>query len=295
MHTHNIQLTRSQANALHASLFPDPAASYTLPPDIQAALGTDPPQSDLHALSSVFLLLTQSTPPRNLPITITTILDGNAQPTEPRITSHIVLSTALHAALLSDSESLRAAHPGIERFKIAAQNNLPIAFLARVKLHGPTITQYSPRSRRFVEPFTIPISGGEKGGAELTGPFSYFLSVTTTDRLEPTFIIAPTLHNCPPEGATLDLVVLRPARDPTVQTTSDEAERANARAARLGEAMGWAYQNGKHVDMTYSTTHPGDTEENGEGEVVCEVFRCSGFEWTPQVGCALSVHYVLNA
>jgi hypothetical protein len=28
--------------------------------------------------------------------------------------------------------------------------------------------------------------------------------VTTTDRLEPTFIIAPTLHNCPPEGATLD-------------------------------------------------------------------------------------------
>lgn len=59
--------------------------------------------------------------------------------------------------------------------------------------------------------------------------------------------------------------------------------KAKARGERLGEAMGWAYQAGKHVRMTYKSDGSGETEEAGEGEVVCEIYRCEGFDWVPTV------------
>jgi len=224
--------------------------------------------------------------PRRLPITTTTLLDPSGAHSEPNILSHIVLSTSLHAALLSDSEALRAEHPGVERFKLAAEANLPIAFQATATLSG-RIMQYSPSKDAFVEPFTAPL---ENGQVRLEGPFSYFLSTTMADRLEPTFVIAPTLNSHPSteqDRATFDLVVLRPQRDPIVRKADGEEDRAKARCARLGEAMGWAYQDGAHVRKTYAANGEDGVEDAGEGEAVCEIFRCEGFDWAPTVSLAV--------
>ena len=273
-----MKLNSRQANALYASLFANGGETAVLP-EYKQALGSAS-QGDITALCSVFSLLSKSDL-RRLPITQTHILDSSSHQVEETITSHIVLSTSLHAALLSDSESLRAEYPGIERFKVAAEKNLPIAFTASAYLKGPVL-QYSPEKKEFVEPFTT----DEKDGQHiLQGPFNYFLSVTLADRLEPTFVIAPTRASHPPgeSYSTMDLIVLRPERDPVVRQAGDDEERAAARAKRLGEAMGWAYQNGKHIDMTYVTGGNGETKEGGLGEVVCEVFRCTGFKWIPMV------------
>lgn len=194
-----------------------------------------------------------------------------------------MLSTSLHAALLSDSEALRAEHPGVERFKMAAEANLPIAFQATSILSGQVL-QYSPKDDCFVAPFSAPT--GDNGEVTLEGPFSYFLSTTTANRLEPTFVIAPTLMSHPAteqDRATFDLIILRPHRDPVVQRAEGEDDKANARGERLGEAMGWAYQNGSHVKKTYSSDGQGGIEDAGDGEVVCEIFRCEGFDWIPTV------------
>jgi hypothetical protein len=241
-------------------------------------------------LSSLTYALASSSTPRRLPITITNLLDSS-EPSDPStsdtsarskpILSHIVLSTCLHAALLSDSEALRAEHPGIERFKIAAEANLPIAFQANATLHG-RVRQYSPSKDGFVEPFTATATDGS---VELQGPFSYFLSTTTCDRLEPTFVIAPTLASHPTteqDSPSMDIIVLRPERDPVVRAAVGEEDKAKARGARLGEAMGWAYDAGSHVRKTWKGGE-GEIEDGGEGEVVCEVYRCEGFDWVPTV------------
>ena len=164
---------------------------------------------------------------------------------------------------------------------MAAEANLPIAFQADATLHGRA-RQYSPAQDAFVEPFT---AVAKNGSVELHGPFSYFLSTTTCDRLEPTFVIAPTLTSHPTteqDPPSMDIIVLRPERDPVVRAAKSEGEKAKARGARLGEAMGWAYNAGEHVLKTWKGGD-GDIEERGKGEVVCEVYRCEGFDWIPTV------------
>ena len=214
------------------------------------------------------------------------------------IPTHIVLSTSLHAALLSDSEDLRTTHPGIERFKMAAEQNLPVAFKATAILRG-RVMQYSPSANSFVAPFTTDSQteatnttdgtdgqGQGQGQVVLRGPFSYFLSTTTVTKLEPTFVIAPTLKSFPTQDQnvpTMEIIVLRPLRDPIVRNALGQGEEAiaNAREARCREVMGWAYQEGKHVGLTYA--EDGKIEANGQGQVVAEVFRCEGFDWIPSV------------
>lgn len=235
-------------------------------------------------LSALISSLSPSSTPSPLPITLTTIFDKNAQPKpESPIPSHIVLSTSLHAALLHTSEELRIDYPGLERFKVAAQRNLGVFFQAKVKLHGPqggAVQQYDPQTKSFIAPYTIE-------GDMVDGPFTYLLSTTTCERLEPTFVINPTLKFLPADSQmpTMDLIILRPLRDPHVRSATTTEEQQERWKARAMEVIGHAYKGGGHVDLLYPPDG-GETRSEGDGEVVVETFRVGGFEWIPSVSSA---------
>ena len=63
----------------------------------------------------------------------------------------VVTSHALHAAILRDSEALRAEHPGVERFKMAAMQNVATWYRARLTLHAGAcgVRVYRPQADAF--------------------------------------------------------------------------------------------------------------------------------------------------
>jgi hypothetical protein len=215
-------------------------------------------------------------------------------PTSSPLPSHVVISTCLHANLLATAEGLRAQHPGLERFKIAAQQNAGKFYAARVELY-PTadipVQLYDPYTAAFT---TVPGSPG----AIIEDDFAYFLSSTSCPRLEPTFVILPLLHRLPSEGS-MDVMVLRPGRDPRVRailTAAGFESITQARQAgdkdvllatseawvpRAWEVLGKAYEEGAHVDLTYTAN--GAVQSRGSGSQVVEVYRCGGFSWRPAV------------
>lgn len=245
------------------------------------------------SLASLLAALDPDVAPRRLPITTTTLIGSNTEiAAEGPIYSHIVTSTSLHAALLQTSEELRAEHPGLERFKMAAERNLGVFFQAKLKLipsTGSSFKQYDPRTRSFVDPFTTGVGG------ILDGPFTYLLSTTVCERLEPTFVINPTIRTISPdqEDGTMDVVVLRPLRDPDVARARPE-ERSDRWKSRAVEVIGNAYKHGAHIDLTY-LEEGGKTTPRGHGAVAVEVFRVGGFEWQPTVSCAVGVRCASEA
>ncbi|KAF7796517.1 hypothetical protein EIP86_007695 [Pleurotus ostreatoroseus] len=242
------------ANALYSSLFPPQSAEETVDP--------------LKSLR-IFLADTPSTRPLTLAATI--LQNAGAAPgTKPSSLSAVVASTALHASILHDSEALRAAHPGIERFKMAAQENITRWYKAAVRFQPPC-TIYSPSEDRFVPCEDL----------EFTGPYVYFLSTVNVDRLEPFFRITPLHATLPPpalpEPPTLDVVIVRPLRD---QQTADDSESSREQFSQKCMAvLGGAYQDGAHVKMTYG--QDGQVAKDGNGAPVVEYVRCKGWEWIP--------------
>lgn len=206
-----------------------------------------------------------------------------------RAISHIVQSTSLHANLLHDSEALRSTVPGLERFKLAAKLNVGEFYASTVSLKGP-VRQWDPKKAGWAEPFTVqpdqstaaPGEGVEFAEEE---EFAYFLASSTTPRLEPTFEILPTLSE-PGEG-TMDLLVMRPGRDPRVQSLRASTPNADERptgkseeddplapftpagrtwAVRAQEVLTAAYHAGSHIQLCYPTSAtpsaPKDVEED---------------------------------
>lgn len=173
----------------------------------------------------------------NLSLTQATFLPNPSVsfPSTPAPTlSHIVLSLALHASLLHLSEELRATHPGIERFKLAAERVLHVRHQGRLTLPANTTLRYDPRSKSF-----HPLPAGSTG--TLDGPFAYVTSIVTVDRLEPTFHIAPTLA-IPGYGRRIELLVLRPDRSRAVKEGGEEAW-----VATVKEVLGGAYQGAQRL------------------------------------------------
>jgi hypothetical protein len=270
-------LLMDKANALHASLSSE--TSGDLPSDVEAALPSD--KETRETLSSLISSLSPAFKPSPLPITLTTITDSDGNPTpDSPIPSHIVLSTSLHAALLHTSEELRTEYPGLERFKVAAQRNLGVFFQAQVQFLAPPnglVQQYDPKTKTFTAPYTAKDD-------TLDGPFTYLLSTTTCERLEPTFVINPTLKSLPPSSdtPTMDIIILRPLRDPDVRSATSPDEQQERWKKRAMEVIGYAYKGGGHVDLLYPEDG-GETKSEGEGDVVVETFRVGGFEWIPTV------------
>ncbi|KAI0693893.1 ATP-NAD kinase-like domain-containing protein [Cytidiella melzeri] len=222
-------------------------------------------------------------PFRSLTVAKTTLTSKDGKQRETSSISAVVASTALHASILHDSEALRATHPGIERFKVAAHQNITRWYNASVKLLPPSSSEpaavqiYEASQNKFV-----PYQDG--GAATLEGPFAYFLSTVNVDRLEPAFRITPLFASLPPapsSPATLDVVILRPLRDKSIRADSDHDREAFAQKCMT--VLGGAYQDGKHVQMRYvgKDGKVVDSKDGEDGDLVVEYFRCGGWEWTP--------------
>ncbi|THH27622.1 hypothetical protein EUX98_g6561 [Antrodiella citrinella] len=241
------------ANALYWSLFPPQETSQAKSESPSRALDAFLSQSPVF--------------PRPLTFAVTTFPSATGTVTSVAV---VVTSAALHASILHDSEALRSTHPGIERFKIAAQQNITRWYDATVKLHpspgSQSVEIYNPKAKRFEAWET-------EGEVELVGPFAYFLSTVNVDRLESAFRITP-LHSPGSSGTTLDVVIIRPRRDKTIVDAEDVSRQAFAQ--KTTEVLMAAYQDGAHVGVTYGE----------EGESVLEYFRCGGWEWLPTSGDA---------
>ncbi|WVW79375.1 hypothetical protein I302_101343 [Kwoniella bestiolae CBS 10118] len=276
------------ANALYSSLFP-PSSTLSNQSLINILPSTlSLPEETLYTLSSFFFFLSKFIPVY-LPIT-KTVLSSSSQPGAiEELHSHVVLSTSLHAAILEDSERLRATHPSTERFKIAAQENASKLFYANVTLHsegeGGMVDQWDAKKGDWVKPYTIPDS--TEKSIRVNGPFSYFLSTSTVDRLEPSFVISPltTLKPTKPNDQPyIYITIIRPSRDPLI-TSATPSERKEVMSKRAFEVVGNAYSNGNHVNLTFPPREKEGyvLEIKGEGEPVVEVFRCTSFEWQPVI------------
>jgi len=257
------------ANALYSSLF--------LPkPD------DDPVQYKLrgiHAFTSKAKRVT-------LTLAITDIIappKGKGTATVPVKTnvSAVVTSTALHASILHDSEVLREEMPSIERFKVAAYQNIARWYSGCAKLFPSKSTGvveiWNPFDNEFVPHAE---SDEDSPHVDIDGPFAYFLSTVNVDRLEAAFQIAPLVTTEPRTGAFLDIVVVRPYRDASLSGLEAEEER-KIFAEKSGEVLRAAYQSGNHINLRYDST--GKIVSEGEGELVVEYFRCGGWEWIPDI------------
>ncbi|TFY72398.1 hypothetical protein EVG20_g637 [Dentipellis fragilis] len=254
------------ANALYASLCladgaSDPLAS--LRTFLSSAIDSSP------VLVPLTLARTTFHPPSDTPVLV------------PKpIIAAVVTSTSLHASILQDSEALRSTIPGLERFKTAAAQNATRWYSSRVRLlpssdadeKRPQI--YDANTDSFV-PYTS--KEGEDGTIELDGPFVYFLSTVNVDRLEPQFQIAPLARSHKPAGGTMDLIVVRPMRDPSIGANDEEA-RCNF-GTKTWKVLGAAYDGGRHVVMRYGGD--GAIDASNAGVNVVEYLRIGGWEWIP--------------
>ena len=256
------------ANALYASLFP--------PSDTDTDTKTDDVEYKLRSVRA--LIAGRTSVPLTLALT-TLHAPPHKRAGPPRVAvSAVVASTALHASILADSEKMRAEVPGLERFQRAAAQNLSRWYAASVTFFPTTaagvVEVYDPATKAFIP---HPASTEDDPLVDLAGPFAYFVAVVNVDRLEPKFRIAPLWRDAKPQGAAMDVIVLRPERDPSTRMDSEEMRKAFSE--KLKGVLGGAYQDGAHVGLTYA--EDGSVQDDGEGWSVVEYFRCGGWEWEP--------------
>lgn len=160
------------------------------------------------------------------------------------------------------------------RFKVAARQNSNRWYNASVKLFpspSGAVQIYDQALHQFMDhPESTPT-------VELKGPFCYFLSTVNVDRLEPEFRIMPLARTLPSSGATCDIVIIRPIRDPSVD--ADDKEARDKYVDKIWKVMGGAYMDGIHVGLKYDER--GQIVDEGDGPPVVEYIRCGGWEWTP--------------
>jgi len=205
-----------------------------------------------------------------------------------------VASHALHAAILRDSEFLRFEHPGVERFKMAAEENISTWFDATLFLHpleNGCVLRYDPAVKEFKPvstAFDDYLCHGD-GIVEVPGVFIY-MNAMVVDRLEADFIPAPFAGALSeprlrrPQDA-VDIIVVRPYRNPRVHDLlhkGDNIKEMHNEFAQdvmqrvLFEGM---YKSGIHVNFTYTPDGQVDIQGSSSGPRVVEYFRASGYEW----------------
>jgi diacylglycerol kinase family enzyme len=253
------------ANASYSTTFPPSDKTIKHP-----LLPPDSSQENATKLQSLLSYLSKGKT-RPLAIARTQFWSPDGKTVSQEILSIVVTSTALHAAILSTAEELRASHPGVERFKVAAEQNIKKWYHGRIQLlpePNGEVKVYDPKKKELV---------AAKSG-EIAGPFVYFLSTINVDRLEPTFITTP-LATKVPSHTTMDIVMVRPTRDP--HCLGDTAEGRERFASRMMNVWSGAYGGGKHLDIKYlkdGTIGEGDDDDT----TVVEYYRCGGWIWTPE-------------
>lgn len=252
------------ANALYCSLF-KPTSMTDL-------------ESPAYKLKSLEAFIRGSNVvPLTLAVTTLSSPPSSKQYRSKVVVSAVVTSTALHASILHDSESLRKEVPDIERFKVAARNNITQWYSSHVKLlptsSARAVEIYDPDKKTFV----THEESDDHGIVDVYGPFAYFLSTVNVDRLEPAFRITPLASDFVSSEVSLDLVMVRPHRDPTF--VMDTIEARNAFAEKSNAVLTAAYQDGNHINLRY--TDDGKITSEGTGPTVIEYIRCRGWEWIP--------------
>jgi len=230
------------ANALYSTLFPTKSSS-----------------SADYRLQSFQAFLEGRTKP--LSVTRTEISNGEGEVVQSCL-GVVVASTSLHAAILDAAEHLRQKIPSLERFKVAAMENISNWYHSEVVLEKPAI--YRPDSKTFTSLAT---------DEAVSGPFAYFLSTVNVDRLEPTFIISPLFSQKPPTTGEIDLVVVRPLRQPSLRSDTQEARKAFAPV--LINVLQSAYLEGSHISLKY------EPDSDTDDPYIVEYLRCGGWKWRP--------------
>jgi len=183
----------------------------------------------------------------------------------------LCLILALHATILHEAEALRHAHPGIERFKIAAMQNITRWSSATLQLpDGYSV--YNPVTHSFEKIVS-------SSSTTLEGPFAYFLSTVNVDRLELAFNITPLASTLPAMEPGFEIVVVRPVKDPSINGTDDAARQAFA--AKSGALLMAAYQQGAHIKLRYGNDGQPVGFEDSEGEFLVEYLRAPSWVWVP--------------
>jgi hypothetical protein len=183
--------------------------------------------------------------------------------------SFVVVSTSLHASILYDSEKLRQGpNPiyGIERFKVAAEQNINRWFYGNVKLLGDRVLKWE--DDRWIE----------TQERELKGPFIYCNGMLT-DRLEEKFIVDP-LRKFGEGVGTIDLVTIRPLRSSEItklidmsQGNDEHAKEAKKKVTeKMLEVFRGMYQDGAHLGASWE-----------DGTPTVEFWRVEGWEWASTV------------
>ncbi|GAA6010704.1 hypothetical protein JCM10207_005805 [Rhodosporidiobolus poonsookiae] len=285
-----VVLPLGTANALYSHLFPPTLPAF-------------PSSSPLYPLHSLLAFLTSgctssAAPPVSDAVAFTGHVSPPAEPlplalalntlpsTAPsvagsgpkKVLTAVVTSASLHASILHDAEALRASHPGVERFKLAAQKNATRWTDGKLTLRGrPRL--YDPTTEAWVDK-------GDAGGiVEVDGAFAY-LTAALVDRFEPNFVVAPfrsprsalSPSSDNGEDGSIDLVLVRPLRHAPTAALAAQGGDAAAKAReefvkRVWEVSGAMYDGGKHVALRYGTDEGGET--------IVELWRAGGFEWKP--------------
>ncbi|KZV79942.1 hypothetical protein EXIGLDRAFT_733967 [Exidia glandulosa HHB12029] len=251
------------ANALYYSLFADSPTKYSLPEGATVSVSDD----DLLKLQSVLAFIQGGT--QQLAVSRTRLLSA-AGGLAGSIVSFVVTSTSLHASILDTAEQLRKDVPRLDRFQLAARQNISKWYHARAVLH-PGAARYDPESDAFV-------SLSESDGEDLPGPFTYFVSTLNVDRLEPAFRVTPLHRSHPPRAGEMDLILMRPRRNPVCLPEGGPARAASAQTS--AQVLRAAYDNGRHVRLRFDAE--GGVTEGGDGPLVAEYFRCTGWDWIPE-------------
>ena len=196
-----------------------------------------------------------------------TVIESSDSQTQT-IYSAIVTSTSLHASILHDSEILRDEIPDLERFKVAAKNNITRWYNSDVVLlsaENGGVSRYNTRTRDFE---LVQNETESTEGLHIKGPFTYFTSTVNVDRLEPSFMISSLQSKLPAATACMEIIALRPLRYPSIQGDTPK-ERENY--AEITTAVLSAAYRGEHADLTLKA--------GAEG--IAEYFRCDGWKWIP--------------
>ncbi|KAI5124005.1 hypothetical protein M0805_003837 [Coniferiporia weirii] len=253
------------ANALYSSLFP---------PELSEHSTVEYKLQSIRALVAKRLSAT----PLSIVETVVSTEAVNTSLSTITVFSAVVTSTALHASILEQSESLRESIPDLSRFKVAAERNISRWYHGDVCLRpaeGGAVTIYDHRTGKFV-----PYPGDDNNllRPTMNGPFAYFLSTVNVDRLEPSFLIAPLRAET--EECSMDIVIIRPKRDPALL---DNARNGDARFAKKMEVMfNAAYRKGSHVKLGYLDNGTVGQDIGGTSHSFVEYVRCGGWEWIPK-------------
>ncbi|KDQ12269.1 hypothetical protein BOTBODRAFT_113248 [Botryobasidium botryosum FD-172 SS1] len=270
------------ANALYSTLFP-PSPDGGPYPKLSAKLPAGTDAQTAYKLQSLLSYLDNAGRRRPLVLTHTRVLDKNgdlAPVSGSSILSAVVTSTSLHASILDTAEELRAEVPGVARFSVAAERNIHMWYGSHVQLlpsdsdfDSAPVQRYDPSANKFVE---------LEGMTELEGPYSYFLSTVNVDRLEPTFVITPLAATDPPSPGVMEVILVRPTRDPSFE--GDTPEGRKKFVEKIVPVLRGAFQNGAHLGIGYDSE--GNIKEDPALQPVAEYYRCAKWIWEPTPGSA---------